>query len=95
VLLLGVEGRPDEVPSVEGDRLRIPADEHQRQWSATHLVLASPRFKRVGTPSGLADTCSLVPSLASLTSAQNTVQNGSLRNRRSVLALDPTMIVQD
>jgi len=42
-------------PPLEGDRLRIPADEPQRQWPANHLVWASPRFKRVSTPSGLAD----------------------------------------
>src|SRR5437773_718630 len=93
----GSRGPPGRVPSVEGDRLRIPADEHQRQWSATHLVWASPRFKSVGTPSGLADDCSLEPSLGSLTSTENTVQNGSLptagqywlwiRNDRAGLAL--------
>jgi hypothetical protein len=56
---------------------------------------AIPPAQEAGRPSGLAENCSLEPFIGSLTFLRNTVQNGSLPNRRSVLALDPTMIVQD
>jgi hypothetical protein len=66
---------------LEGDRLRIPADEHQRQWPAKRFVWAS-LLKKVDRPSGLADNFFILePFLEWRSSRRNTEQYGSLPTR--------------
>ena len=46
---------PAKAPSVEGNRLRIPADDISGNGPQTTLTGQVRPFKKVGRPSGLAD----------------------------------------